>query len=257
MGNMLDWFTMEKIDQDTFVVSEYEHWEETHCYLLRGEKRALLIDTGLGVADIAAVIRRLTTLPILTVVSHVHWDHIGGLGCFRNIAVHHAEREWLEAGFPLPLSVVKHNLTCRPCRFPDGFDIDKYEIFQGVPDRVLRDGDCLELGGRSVTVLHTPGHSPGHCCFYERERGYLFSGDLIYSGCLDAFYPSTDPLLFRESVERAAALAVRRVLPGHHRLDLPVGIVSQVRDAFSRLAREGQLVQGAGVFDFGDFQIHI
>ena len=44
---MKDWFTVEKIDEDTYAISEYQHWEETHCYLLCGTKRALLIDTGL------------------------------------------------------------------------------------------------------------------------------------------------------------------------------------------------------------------
>lgn len=43
---MKDWFTVEKIDEDTYAISEYQHWEETHCYLLCGTKRALLIDTG-------------------------------------------------------------------------------------------------------------------------------------------------------------------------------------------------------------------
>ena len=47
-----NWFTIEQIDRDTFSISEYKHWEETHCYLLCGEKCAILIDTGLGVSNI-------------------------------------------------------------------------------------------------------------------------------------------------------------------------------------------------------------
>lgn len=58
--------------------------------------------------------------------------------------------------------------------------------------RGYQDGDRFELGSRTLVVVHTPGHSPGHCCFYEPERNYLYSGDLIYKGCLDAFYPTTD-----------------------------------------------------------------
>lgn len=46
---MASWFTVERLDEDTWVVSEYRHWEHTHCYLLLGRERALLIDTGLGV----------------------------------------------------------------------------------------------------------------------------------------------------------------------------------------------------------------
>lgn len=50
-----DWFTVEEIDHDTFAISEYKHWEETHCYLLCGMEKAVLIDTGLGISDIRKV----------------------------------------------------------------------------------------------------------------------------------------------------------------------------------------------------------
>mgnify|MGYP002508219585 CR=1 FL=1 len=59
-------------------------------------------------------------------------------------------------------------------------------MFQGAPARLLEDGDIIDLGGRQVEVLHTPGHSPGHMCFFERERGYLFTGDLVYKDVLGA-----------------------------------------------------------------------
>ena len=85
---MKDWFTVEKIDEDTYAISEYQHWAETHCYLLCGTKRALLIDTGLGVANIKEVVDKLTMLPIFVVTTHVHWDHIGGHQYFENIGVH-------------------------------------------------------------------------------------------------------------------------------------------------------------------------
>ena len=52
---------------------------------------------------------------------------------------------------------------------------------------ILHDEDCIDLGNRKLVVIHTPGHSPGHCCFYEADRKYLYSGDLIYSGCLMLF----------------------------------------------------------------------
>lgn len=52
---MKDWFTVEKIDNNTFAISEYKHWEETHCYLLCGNEKAILIDTGLGVENIKEI----------------------------------------------------------------------------------------------------------------------------------------------------------------------------------------------------------
>lgn len=254
---MTDWFTVETIESDTFAISEYQHWEETHCYLLCGTEKALLIDTGLGVGCIKEVVDRLTSLPVTVVTTHVHWDHIGGHRYFGNIAVHESEKDWLSVRFPIPLQAVKNNLTREPCDFPKDFNLEDYRIFQGNPQRILRDGDSLDLGGRSLTVIHTPGHSPGHCCFYEPGRKSLFSGDLIYEGCLDAFYPSTDPQMFFRSVQKIKNLRIDRIFPGHHRLNISVDLIGRVGQGFRRLSEEGKLIQGNGVFDFGDFRIHI
>ena len=254
---MDNWFTIEEIDSGTFALSEYGHWEETHCYLLCGAERALLIDTGLGVGDLGEAVCGLTGLPVLVALTHAHWDHIGGLRYFDTFAVHEAERDWLAGQFPLPLAAVKRNLTRKPCMFPEGFCLEDYRLFCGEPQLLLRDGLRLELGGRTVTVLHTPGHSPGHCCFYEAERGTLFTGDLLYKGCLDAWYPSTDPLLFWRSLQRLRPLEPRRLLPGHHERELPVSMLEEAEAAFRSLAEAGKLRHGEGLYDFGEFQIHV
>lgn len=76
--NMNDWFTIDRIDADTYIISEYRHWEETHCYLINGNDRSLLIDTGLGICDISDQVKKLTDKPVIAVATHIHWDHIGG-----------------------------------------------------------------------------------------------------------------------------------------------------------------------------------
>ena len=253
---MSDWFTVEQIEADTYVISEPKHWEETHCYLLCGSERAILIDTGLGVENIREIVGRLTNLPIVVILTHAHWDHIGGLGQFKTFAVHEAEASWLK-NFPLPLSAVRRSLAGKPCDFPPRFDVRSYRIFHGKPQRLLHDGDRLELGNRTLSVLHTPGHSPGHCCFFEEVRGNLFTGDLIYSGCLDAFYPTTDPVAFWHSVQRVQRLNVRRILPGHHGMRLLPDFIGHIEAAFSGLARKGRLHHGSGCYDFGDFRIRL
>lgn len=116
--NISGWFDTEKIDNETYVISEYRHWEETHCYLLNGTKRSLLIDTGLGISNIYDEVKRLTEKSVTAVVTHVHWDHIGGLKCFPEFGVHSS--------------------------------------------KVLGDHDIIDIGGRRIEVIHTPGHSPGH-----------------------------------------------------------------------------------------------
>lgn len=252
-----NWFTIEKIDGDTFAISEYKHWEEAHSYLLLGREGAVLIDTGLGVSAIRDVVDGLTDLPVEVLTTHVHWDHIGGHVAFAEFAVHEREVDWINGHFPLPREAVLRSLSCRPCPFPQEFSLEDYRIFQGAPSIVLRDGDEICLGGRSLKVLHTPGHSPGHCCFYEPARGYLFAGDLLYCGPLDAFYPTTDPAQFWSSIRRVCKLPLSRILPGHHSLEVPRNLPCQVDAAFQKINEAGKLKQGSGVFDFGVFQIHI
>lgn len=254
---MRDWFDVERIDDDTYCISEYRHWEEPHCYLAVGREHAVLIDSGLGVADISGVTSKLTSLPVFVLTTHVHWDHIGGHGRFSDFAVHAAEYEWINGHFPLPVQAVRRNLTRPPCDLPEDFDINSYSVFEGRPSALLADGDTFSLGGRDIKVIHTPGHSPGHCCFYDERRGYLFGGDLIYRGCLYADYPTTDPHRFYSSVRRVEQLDIRRILPGHHSIGLKPGIIGDISRAFAELEQVNGLVQASGTFDFGEFQIKI
>ena len=254
---MDSWFTVNKIDDQTFAISEYKHYEETHCYLVLGQEKAALVDTGLGVCNIKNVVDGLTKLPIIVLTTHVHWDHIGGHKYFDNVAVHEAEKEWIAVNFPLPLEDVKKSLTKVACDFPKEFNIDNYQVFRGIPQKILRDGDMVDLGGRKIQIIHTPGHSPGHCCFYEPEKKYLYSGDLIYKGCLYAFYPTTDPQLFYQSIKRVHKYNIKRVLPGHHELNISTSLISKIESGFSHLDSRGKLKQGNGIFVFEDFQIKI
>ena len=251
---MKDWFTIDQVDESTYIISEYRHWEETHCYLLIGSDRALLIDTGLGICNICEQVRKLTDKPVTAVATHIHWDHIGGHKYFPDFYAHKAELDWLDGGFPLPAQAVKNMVAAR-CELPEDFDINEYDIFQGEPSRVLDDGDTIDLGGRTIQALHTPGHSPGHLCFWEAERSNLFSGDLVYKGILFVNYPSTDPQSYLDSLEKIAVLPAKRIFPGHHSLDIGPEIVTRMRDAFQALDAEGKLQHGSGTHNYGDWAV--
>lgn len=250
---MHDWFTTEKINEKTFVISEYRHPEETHSYLLVGDDRALLIDTGLGVGNMAEEVKKLSSLPVTAIATHVHWDHIGGHALFPDFYVHEAEKAWIEGKFPLPTSLVKRFLA--EGDLPQDFDLDPYEIFHGIPTMILHGGEMLDLGGRIVQALHTPGHAPGHLCFWEAQTGYLFTGDLVYKGTLYANYESTDPTAFLSSLEKIADLPVKRLFPAHHSLDVSPTLLTHTRDAFREIKNNGKLRHGGGSWGFGDFSI--
>ena len=250
------WFTLERIDEDTDILSEYRHWEETHCYLLRGRERSLLIDTGLGICDIRQAVDRLTDRPVAAVATHIHWDHIGGHRYFPEFYAHEAELNWLSGGFPLSVEAVRAMVADRCC-LPEALDVSRYTLFQGHPARVLRDGDRIELGGRTLEGLHTPGHSPGHMCFWGPGGGYLFPGDLAERAPLVAGPPPPTPGESRVSGGRPAGLPRERLLPAHHALDIGPELLGRVRDAFRGLKEQGKLRHGGGTFDYGEWAVRL
>jgi glyoxylase-like metal-dependent hydrolase (beta-lactamase superfamily II) len=257
---MSDWFTIDRIDDSTYCISEYGHWEQMHSYLLLGKTHGLLIDSGLGIGNIKSVVDKITNLPILVIVTHAHWDHIGGLGEFKDIAIHESDANWLVNGLPIPLDIIKksvmgNSFSADP---PKEFNIDTYSVYTGKPTRILLDNDIINIGLRKIQVLHTPGHSPGHICLWEEDSGYLFTGDLIYKGTLYAFYPSTDPLKFFESIKRIHNLPnIKRILPSHYDLNIEADFIQNVKEAFELLNKRNGLKQGSGCFDFKKFKIHI
>src|SRR5262245_49679531 len=81
------WFEVYRVGPGTMALYEPGHWQEAISYLIEGRDRAVLFDTGLGIGDIKAVVDQLTSLPVLVVNSHEHFDHIGGDRQFADVAV--------------------------------------------------------------------------------------------------------------------------------------------------------------------------
>ena len=185
---------------------------------------------------------------------YIHWDHIGGHKYFSDFYAHKAELGWLNGKFPLSKQAVRDMVTDR-CDLPEGFDVNAYEMFQGTPTKALNGGEIIDVGDRKIEVLHTAGHSPGHLCFWEQNRGYIFTGDLIYKDTLFAYYPSTDPEAYLQSLEKIAALPAKRLFPAHHTLDIQPEIAVRMRDAFRELKAQGKLHHGAGTFRYGDWAV--
>lgn len=255
-----NWFDIEKIDDQTFAISEHGHWEDFNAYLLLSGTEALLIDTGLGVGNIKEVCEHLTTNKIKVLTTHTHWDHIGGHRLFDEIYVHEAEVDWLVNGVPdhihAEIDSLKPSYFTKP--MPEGFVLENYQRFQGKPSRVLTDGEVLQLGDRSLEILHTPGHSPGHICIWEEKSGYLFSGDLLYQGTLFLFFESTDPLTFAKSVNRIASIeGIKRIFPSHNQFGFDASFINRVQQALESLQANNDLAHGTGVHEFEDFSIKL
>jgi glyoxylase-like metal-dependent hydrolase (beta-lactamase superfamily II) len=256
----LDWFTISQIDESTFALTEDGHWEHVHSYLVVGEERAALIDTGTGIADIGGVAQTIVNVPIVVLTTHVHWDHIGGHGLFDQRLVHRLDADWLRNGIPQPVESQRANLMLHPFTktAPPAFSAAEWKPYQGEPTGLLEDGDLIELGGRRLSVVHTPGHSPGHIALHEPEREYLITGDALYEGTLHAFFQSTDPVAFARSIDKLCALEhVTTILPGHNNLGVTRDLLETARSAFRHIERQGALHHGSGLHEFGPISIRL
>lgn len=262
-----DWFAVREYGSRVFLISEPGH---VNSYLIVGDQRALLFDSGLGVADIGAVVADITDLPLLVVNSHHHFDHRGGNqhldaveflchragaelygavpahelaayadGAARMLDVYNRFRELDKVKFFLS----PDDLTMRPLP-----DLCRWSIPATPPTRLLDDGDVLDLGGRQLTVLHTPGHVPDSLCLWEAESGLLFCGDTLLTTTFWAHLPDSDLPEFARSLSRLAALPVSRAFVGHNlAADVDRAFVQRVADAFMSLASEpagGEVVAG-------------
>ena len=257
---MSNWFTVKEIDEKTWRISEEGFWNPTHSYLLAGTKFSLLIDTGTGIDNIKNITDNLTELPVKVITTHAHWDHTGGHRFYDEIYIHREDLLWITEGLPLSLNMIRKALMLKPHRkpLPKDFKIESYFPYRGEAAGVLKDNDIIEPGGRKIRVIHTPGHSPGHISLYEEDKGYLFTGDVLYKGTLYAFYPSTCPEDFSESLQKLCNLKnIIRIFPGHHEPDLDRVYLEKVNEAFLELKEKNLLKHGTGVFEFSGFKIKL
>ena len=215
----MSWFAVEDYPDKIFRITEpaLSPLAGANVWLILGARAALLIDSGVGLAPLAPVVRAITPLPTTLLVTHTHYDHVGGAHEFPERRVHAAEAGALAA--PGPETGLWRGWLTQACfaRLPaPDFDVGRYALRPAPAAAAISDGDVLDLGGRRVEILHTPGHSPGLVCAFERASGALFSSDALYDGRMFFDLPGSDPTAARRSLERLRALRARTLYPGHY-----------------------------------------
>jgi hydroxyacylglutathione hydrolase len=212
-----DYYLVETIDAATFAIGEPRADQGNYSYLIVGAERAILFDAGTGKRDIVALVRSLTALPVTVVPSHLHFDHVGALGRFDHTAL-------LDVG-DLRARATDGGLGLRRYEFMglwDGLPAPRFHV-----DTWWQPGQTLDLGQRSVTVLHTPGHTPTSLSLYDADRRQLFCGDFLYPGQLYAFLPGASRRAYRDTAERLLArLDARTTLLTAHMADEPAAVAA-------------------------------
>jgi glyoxylase-like metal-dependent hydrolase (beta-lactamase superfamily II) len=212
------WFEVYRVSPGVFAIYEPHQYEEVISFLILGEKRAVLFDTGLGIGDIKRVVQSLTSLPILVLNSHTHNDHVGDNWEFNEIYGMDTDftRSSAKGSSADAQAELAPGNVCG--QLPEGFDAKSYATRPFHINHWLHDGDTVDLGGRALEVLSTPGHTPDEICLLERKSGLLFTGDSFYAGPIWLYRPETDLEAYVHSVERIAALTpqLHLLLPSHN-----------------------------------------
>jgi hydroxyacylglutathione hydrolase len=186
-----DYFIVEIIDPNTFAIGEPRYYQGNYSYLILGERRAVLFDAGSGLRDIVPVVRSLTSLPVTAIASHLHFDHVGALG-------------------RLDRTAMLDDPSLRSRARDSRLRLKRYE-FLGFADRLANPmflvdewwtpDSVIDLGGRRLRVLATPGHTPTSVSLYDDVRHQLFVGDYIYPGNLYAFLPGASRSAYRNTTK--------------------------------------------------------
>ena len=183
----------------------------TNCYVVSAEEGgpAVIVDAPPEPGAIAEVVRRAGVVPQALLLTHGHLDHVGGAGgvvAGFGIAAHlHPADGWLAADLEGQARLLLGIGPSGECA-----GAARYEP--------LADGAVLDLAGLRFRVIHTPGHTPGHCCFWMEDEGVLFSGDHLFAGSIGRTdLPGGDyATLMRSMAERVILLPPDAdVLPGH------------------------------------------
>jgi len=157
-----------KMKIDCLVLGEYE----TNCYVLRSSdaaKDCLVVDPGLGSEELIAFLLEQHITPAAAVLTHGHIDHIAGLAALRRsfphikVFIHALDAEMLGKPVANLSGLMGRAFTAEPA------------------DILLKDGDWIERAGLKLTVLHTPGHSPGGVCLYSSEEDVVFTDDALFA----------------------------------------------------------------------------
>lgn len=135
----------------------------SNAYLLVGEEKACLIDTGNGFCDIGKAVRELTDKSIVVINTHGHPDHVYGNDCFDHVYLN--SEDWALADSFIKVQDVLAESEAKGHQFPDYTDI--------------KQGDIFDLGGRTLMVYNLPGHTKGSIVLLCPEERILFTGDAI------------------------------------------------------------------------------
>lgn len=238
------WFEVYKVAPNTFAIYEPHQFEEVISYLILGRQQALLFDTGMGISDIRKLVSELTPLPIVVLNSHTHNDHVGDNWQFDTIYSMDTDftRQNAKGSTQDAQDELAPGQICG--ELPKNFDAKSYRTKPWTISKYVQDGDVLDLGGRELQIIATPGHTPDSICLFDSAAGLLFTGDTYYPAPIWLYRPETDLALYEASVLRLAVQLhnIKTLLGAHNIPVAPPSVLPKLADASAEL--QAQVLRG-------------
>ena len=257
-----DWFEVYLFDDGTYAIYEPGQFEEVISFLITGDDFALMFDTGLGIGNMRRVVDQLTKLDVVVLNSHTHYDHIGGNHLFDTIYGLDTEYTRQRALGSPPDAVagfLREGWVWKS--FPGGFSAADYQSHAFSIDKIVGEGDLIDIGGRVLEVLHTPGHAPDSICLLDRENRILFTGDSFY---LAPLYTHIQGGSFEDYAKTAARLSglassIDRALTSHNVPVVDGSLMSALGQAFADIqtgkATNYTISDGVREYPFDGFSV--
>ena len=257
------WFEIYKVSEGVFAVLEPSHAEEVISYFILGSERAVLLDTGMGIANLQAEVERLADLPVIVVASHGHYDHIGDNHRYTEVWAFDSDSD---------VDRIEQGKTREACveymdpdlylELPPDFDPATYEIRPSLVTRRLQHLEVIDLGGRSLTVHHTPGHTEGSICLMDSRDNLLFTGDTLYPGMLFAHFEESDFAVYQKSIQYLVGLLpqVNHLCPSHNEAYVEKTVLVRVQAAFEQIVADAVPFETEGnvrVYHFDGFGLMV
>jgi hydroxyacylglutathione hydrolase len=167
------WLTAKYIKDGIWRISDNG---QDNMYLVIGSEKALVIDTGFGVENLAEFIKQITPLPVIVAVTHGHLDHALGNDAFDVVYAGKEDKAGFTDASPDEMRSFIQNSKLLT-------EVKEMPKFNGsgthakLQDLVIEEYMEFDLGDRSVIARLTPGHTAGSVCFLDKKAGVLFTGD--------------------------------------------------------------------------------
>lgn len=221
-----DWFSVYKLPSDVYAFYGMPYEQDVCSFLILGKEKALLWDTGMGIEKIRPHVEKLTDLPVIVLNSHDHFDHIGGNAEFDEVWCYDIESavQHLTNG---PYEEEREELLNEMKTLSTVMELPEITVPDHIPGKApigtVKDGQIIDLGGRTLEILYTPGHDTSCIMLLDAENRMFFTGDTYYPGPLYVMFDESSfpdyVASVREASDRAVKENVEWVLGSHNYME--------------------------------------